>query len=125
MPAMPNGVAVLHGDGVGLLRLLPLDGLPLEEAVHRHDAAPLAVGVPEGRQVAHGLALGVDRLAAARRVLAPIWDQAPAQRVQRHLAGLVIAPDYQQLLAGRGVPARRIIVHAAVAHVHAIDDGIT
>jgi len=36
----------------------------------------------------------------------------------------MIAADDQQLLARSGVPARRIIVQAAVAHVHAIDDGI-
>ena len=36
----------------------------------------------------------------------------------------MIAPDDQQLLAGRRVPPRRIIVHPAVAHVRAIDDGI-
>jgi hypothetical protein len=68
------------------------------------------------------LALCVDRLATACRVVAPVWDQAPAQRVQRHLAGPVIAADDQEILAGCSVPPRR--VYAAVAHVHAIDDGI-
>jgi len=37
----------------------------------------------------------------------------------------VIAADDEQFLAGRSVPPGRIIVHATVAHVHAIDDGIT
>jgi hypothetical protein len=59
------------------------------------------------------------------RVFAPIGNEAPAQGVQRDLSGFVIAPDDQQLLAWRGVPAGRIIVDAAVPHVHAIDDGIT
>jgi hypothetical protein len=36
----------------------------------------------------------------------------------------MIAPDDQQVLARRAVPAGRIVVDAAVAHVHAIDDGI-
>ena len=36
----------------------------------------------------------------------------------------MIATDDQQLLAGRSVPPWRIVVHAAIAHVHAIDDGI-
>ena len=36
----------------------------------------------------------------------------------------MIAPDDQKFLAGRAIPPGRIIVHAAVAHVHAIDDGI-
>jgi hypothetical protein len=37
----------------------------------------------------------------------------------------VIAPDDQQILARGGIPAGRVIVHAAVANIHAIDDGIT
>lgn len=52
------------------------------------------------------------------------WDQPPAQRVERHLAGLMIATDHQQILAGRAVPPRRIIVDVAVAHLHAIQNGI-
>src|SRR5262249_2581173 len=92
--------------------------------IHRHDAAALAVGVAESRQVPHSLALRVDRLAPACWVLAPVGNKAPPQRVQRDLAGLMIATDDQQLLAGRSVPPWRIVVHAAIAHVHAIDDGI-
>jgi hypothetical protein len=49
--------------------------------------------------VTHCLAFGVDRLAPAFRVLAPIGNEAPAQRVERHFAGLMIAPDHQQVLA--------------------------
>jgi hypothetical protein len=37
----------------------------------------------------------------------------------------MIAPDDEQFLARRGVPAGRIIMDAAVAHVYAIDEGIT
>jgi hypothetical protein len=37
----------------------------------------------------------------------------------------MITPDHEQILARRGVPPRRIIVYAAVAHVHALDNGIT
>src|SRR5262249_13364915 len=40
-----------------------------------------------------GLVLSIDRFAATCRVLAPIRDEAPAQRVQRHLASLMIATD--------------------------------
>src|SRR5437660_1722047 len=63
-PVLPNAgdaerCAIFHGDRVGLLRPLALDRLPLEEAVHRHDAAALAVGIPKGRQVPDGLALGI------------------------------------------------------------------
>ena len=46
------------------------------------------------------------------------------ERVQRYLTGPMIAADDQQFLTRRCVPPRRIVVHAAVAHVHAIDDGI-
>src|SRR5204862_5990983 len=60
--------AIFHGDCVRLLCFLALDRLPLEEAVDRHDAAAPAVGIAKARQVPHGLAFGVDGLAAARRV---------------------------------------------------------
>src|SRR5262249_11820717 len=103
---------------------LTLDRLPFEEPVHRHDAAAPSVGIAKRGQIPHALALGVDRLAAALGITAPIRDQAPTQRIERDLAGLVIAADDQQVLARRAVPPRRIVVHAAVAHVHAIDDGI-
>src|SRR5271166_1784245 len=111
-PVLPNAGdperrAILHGDGVGLLRPLSLDRLPLEKAIHRHNAAPVTVGVPECRQLVHGLAFRVDRLAASGRVLAPTRDQAPMQRVQGHIAGLVITPDGEQLLARRSIPSRR------------------
>jgi hypothetical protein len=107
-----------------LLRLLALDRLPFEEPVDRHDAAALGIGIPERGQIPHRLALGVDWLAAALRIFAPIRDKAPTQRVERYLAGLVLAADDQQALARRGVPPWRIVVDAAVSHVHAIDDGI-
>jgi hypothetical protein len=51
-------------------------------------------------------------------------NKPPTQRVERHISGLVIAADDQQFLAGRGVPSRWIVVHPAVAYVHAIHDGI-
>jgi hypothetical protein len=37
---------------------------------------------------------------------------------------LLVAADDQQFLAGRGVPARRVVVHAAIARIHAIDNGV-
>src|SRR5262249_48014003 len=127
LPVLPNARkcerrAVLHGDGVGPFRLLPLDRFPFEEAVDRHDAAALAVGVAERWQIAHALPLGVDRLALG--ISAPVRNEPPAQRVERHLSCLAIAANDQQILARRAVPPRRIVVHAAVARVHAIDDGI-
>src|SRR5262249_18328454 len=66
-PADAEWRAVLHGYGVRLLCSLSLDRLPLEESVHRHDAAAFAVRVPERRQRRDSLAFGVDRLVEARR----------------------------------------------------------
>ena len=73
----------------------------------------------------HGLAFGVDRLAPAFRILRPIGNETPAQRVERYDTGLMIAPDHQQVLAGGAVPTWRIVVRAAVAHVHAFKNGIS
>jgi hypothetical protein len=81
--------------------------------------------VAERGQVPHRLALGVDRLPAAARISAPVRYQPPAQRIERHPAGPVIAAGDEQLLARRRVPPRRVVVHAAVARVHAVDDGVS
>jgi hypothetical protein len=40
------------------------------------------------------------------------------------LAGLVIAPDYKQVLAQGSIPPSRIVVDAAVAYIEAIHDGV-
>ena len=117
--------AILHGNSIGLLGLLAFDRLPLEEPIHGHDAPAQAVCIPEGWQSGDGLALGVDRLSPSGRVRTPMRNEAPLERIERHFAGLVIAPDDKQLLARRGIPARRIVVDAAVTHVHAVDNGIT
>jgi uncharacterized membrane protein len=76
VPPLPD--AVLHGDCIRLLGLLPFDRLPFKETVDRHDAASL----------------------------------------------MMIAPDNQQFLAWRSVPPRWAVVNAAVADVHALDDGV-
>ncbi len=109
---------------VGLLSLLPFDRLPLEKPVDRDDAAPSAIGVAKDRQRSYRLALGVDQFAPAFRFFAPIGNETPPQGVERHLAGLMIAPNHQQVLARCAVPARRIVVYAAVAHIHAGDDAV-
>src|SRR5262249_11276148 len=103
LPVLPDAadaerLAVLHRDSVGLLRLLPLDRLPLEEPIHRHDAPAQPVRIAEGRQRPNRFALRIDRLAAAA------WIQAPAQRIKRHFARAVVTPDDQQVLAWRRVP---------------------
>jgi hypothetical protein len=40
------------------------------------------------------------------------------------LAGLVIAPDYKQVLAWGNIPPRRIVVDTAIAYIEAIHDGV-
>jgi hypothetical protein len=79
-PVLPKSAnaerpAIFHGDGIGLLGFLPLDRLPLEEAVDRDDTAPPAIGISEGRETMYGLAFGVDRLAPAFRGPAPIGNK--------------------------------------------------
>ena len=129
LPVLPQACdakwrAILHSDSIRLLGPLPLDSLPLEKTINRHDTAAHAVRVPKRRQVSHRFALSVDRLAPARGVFAPIGNEAPAQRVERHFTGLVISSDHQQVLARRGIPSGWIVVNAAIAHVYAINDGI-
>jgi hypothetical protein len=69
------------------------------------------------------LAFRVDRLPAALHVLAPVWDQAPSQEIERALDSLVILPDDEQLLARRRVEPARDVREPAVAHVEALHDG--
>ena len=95
-PPIPERAAVLHGDGIGLLRLLAFNRLPLEELVNRQDAPALTISLSERRERPDGLAFGIDRLAPTFRVLAPIWDETPADWIERDFADLVVAPDHQQ-----------------------------
>ena len=67
--------------------------MSLEKAIYGDDAATQAVSIAECRQDLHCLAFSVDRLAASGRVLAPIGNESPMQRIERHIAGLVIAPN--------------------------------
>ena len=69
---------------------LRLDRLPLVKSIDRKNAAPPAVGVAKHRQLRDGLALGVDRLASALRVLAPLGDEAPAQWIKRDAPRFVV-----------------------------------
>jgi hypothetical protein len=61
---------------------------------------------------------------ATFRILAPVGNETPPQRVERYLASLMIAPDHKEVIAWRGIPPGWIIVNAAIAHVDAIDDAI-
>ena len=59
------------------------------------------------------------------RVLTPIGNKSPTQRVKGNRADLMVASDDQEVLARRGVPTRWIVVRTAVAHVHAFDNAVT
>jgi hypothetical protein len=100
-PGQTEGRAILHGDGVRLLAARASDCPPLEEAINRHDAASLGIGVAERGQAAHAFSFGVDRPASTLRGCAPMWDQAPFEQVKRALACLVVLPNDEQLLARR------------------------
>src|SRR4051812_24800957 len=68
--------AVLHADRIRLLGSRALDGLPLEEEVNRHQAAPPSIGVPDHRKRMDRLGFGVD----GRRLgllLRAVRDEAP------------------------------------------------
>jgi hypothetical protein len=69
MPPMPNWLAVLHDDRIGLLGTLAFDGFPFEKAIDRQDAVAPPIGVAKHLQLGDGLAFGVDRLTTAFRVL--------------------------------------------------------
>jgi hypothetical protein len=129
-PVLPNACdtkrrAILHGDGIRLLRSLSLDCLPIEAAIHRHDAASLPISLAEAVQLRACFGLGIDRFASAGRVRAPIRDKAPPRRVERYFASVMIAPDDEQLLTGRSVLAGRIIADAAIPYIQAMNDGIS
>jgi hypothetical protein len=86
------------------------------------DAAPLGIGHTEGRQARNAFGPGVDRLASATRVLAPMRDQPPPQQIERALAGFVVLADDVKLLTRRDVVGRRS--GPAVGHRQAIHEGL-
>ena len=63
--------------------------------------------------------------AGVGQILTPMRNQAPPQKIERTLAGLVVLADDQQFLARRAVPPPRIVRQAAVAHVESIDECVT
>jgi hypothetical protein len=81
-PADGKRSAVLHGNGIRLLSLLAFDRFPFKEVVDRYDAAAPAIGFRKRRQSFYRLALGIDRLSPAVRVLAPVRNKPPAQWVE-------------------------------------------
>lgn len=67
----------------------------------------------------HGFATRVDRLAPVFGVLAAVRDQAPAQKFERALFGLMIFADYVKELARRHIIGRRL--RATVGHVKPVN----
>ena len=108
MPVLPQagdseGRAVFHRHGVGLFCPRAFGRAPLEETINGHDAAALCISRAEGRELRHGFGAGVDWLAAAVGISAAMRDQAPAQQIQRALAGFVVLADHIKELARRGI----------------------
>ena len=100
---MANGRAVFHRHGVGLFCPRAFGRAPLEETIDGHDAAALGISRAEGRELRHGFGARVDRLASAVGVPAAVRDQAPAQQIERALAGFVVLADHIKELARRGI----------------------
>jgi hypothetical protein len=113
---------ILHRDSVGLLAAL--NRHPFVESVNRQDAAPAPVRFPEHRQPRNCFALCIDRLSPALRVLAPVGNEPPLEKVERAFPRLGILSDYEQFLARAAVPSTRIIVQPGVADIQSVHEGV-
>ena len=113
---------ILHRDSVGLLAALGRH--PFVESVNRQDAAPAPVRFPEHRQPRDCFALGIDRLSPALRVLAPVGNEPPLEKVERAFSRLRILSDHEQFLARAAVPSTRIIVQPGVADIQSVHEGV-
>ena len=104
--------------------LLPVDddlrARTLPYCLGAHQSGYASWNVRSVRTVSHLALIGLRPPAASPHQ----YGRVPTAAGQRDCPGLVVAPDDQQLLAWRAVPARRIIVHAAVAHVQAVNDAV-
>jgi hypothetical protein len=58
------------------------------------------------------------------RFAAPIWNEAPLQKINRALTGLVVLASDLEFLRWRAVPSSRIVGQPAVTDVEPIDDGV-
>src|SRR5260370_32851903 len=85
--------AVLHRDGVRLLRL-GADFLPLIKTVGRDEAPARRERGPERRFLSHRLGLGVNEAVANLGVLVPERHQTPPEHVEGVLLGLAIQPAF-------------------------------
>ena len=84
-----GSVSSTRGTSIRLLKEVAIHGAPWLITPWCSNSAAFAVGIPKRRQVPHRLILGIDRFSATLRIIAPI--QTPAQRIERHFTGLVIA----------------------------------
>jgi hypothetical protein len=82
----PTPIAMTDGAPFGIR-------LPLEKAVHRHDAAPRAGGVAKRRQVTRRLALGVNRLAAALPIASSTKSKSKRKSSPRSLLTKTVRVD--------------------------------
>jgi hypothetical protein len=55
--------------------------------------------------------------------LAPVWDETPLDQIERTLAGFMVLPNDEQLLARRSVVARRNVADTVVADLKPIHNG--
>jgi hypothetical protein len=110
-------VGVQRDDRVRLLSPLPLNRPPLKKlSTGTMQRRARYASRNEGRSRDRP-ALGVDRLATAGWIVAPMRDQPRAgadRATPRRSCGCDVAR--------RRVPPRRIVVHAAIAQVHPVDD---
>ena len=83
----------------------------------------LAYGVAEHWELGDGLGLRVDGLAATLGVFAPVRDEAPLDQIEGALAGFVVLPNDQKLLARRRIVAGADVAHPAIADIEAVNDG--
>src|SRR5215207_3610485 len=84
LPVFPDagdaeGRAILHRDRIRLLSTARSP--PFEEAVNRQDATAPCIGIAKSRQARDRFRLGVDRPTAAFRIVAPVGDEPPFQKI--------------------------------------------
>src|SRR6476646_238454 len=81
-PPRPNGRPSFMAIAYGCLAFCPLIAIHSKNPSTGMMQASRTVSIAEGRQRLYGFAFGVDRLSPTLRVIAPIGNEAPAQRVE-------------------------------------------
>jgi hypothetical protein len=121
MPAIPKGEPSRIAIANGCLAFSPLIAFhskkPSTGRIQRR-----RVSIAEHRQPRDSLRFRVYGFASAFGGRGPTRDQSPAQRVERHLPRIVVAPDDQEFLARCAVVTSRIIVELIVLNVQPAND---